>query len=84
MAVALLTLLSALGLTRRLTANLDEFSLERMNAYRYGMAITANSAFATGADVSTTSRALAFLPIGAGELLLGPFPWQMTSLRPLL
>ncbi|MCU1282701.1 MAG: hypothetical protein JWM53_6247 [bacterium] len=84
LAIVIVTLLSAFGLTRRLTANFDEFSLERVNSYRYGMAITANSAFAKDADVSTTSRALAFLPIGAGELLLGPFPWQMTSLRPLL
>lgn len=83
-AAALITLLSAFGVTQKLTSSLDEFSLENVNAYRYGMAITANSAFAKDADVSTTSRALAFLPIGAGELLLGPLPWQMTSLRPLL
>lgn len=83
--VVLLTLMSAFGLTSRLTTTFNsEFSLERMSAYRYGMAITANSGFSNDVDVSTPSRALAFLPIGASELLFGPFPWQMTSLRPLL
>ena len=60
------------------------FDLERVSSYRQGMAVSASSSFAADTDISTPGRALMFLPIGVSTLLWGPFPWQMTSLRPLL
>jgi hypothetical protein len=80
----LILLLVAVGLSGRAQEGTQFFDLQRVNAYRQGMAATANSAFASDADVSTPGRAIAFLPIGLAVLLFGPFPWQMTSLRPIL
>jgi 4-amino-4-deoxy-L-arabinose transferase-like glycosyltransferase len=77
-------LLALLGVTGSLAANLDPISLKYVSQYRHGMASTANSGFGESIDVSTPGGALAFLPIGVAVLLFGPFPWQMTSFRPLL
>jgi Dolichyl-phosphate-mannose-protein mannosyltransferase len=62
----------------------EVLSLQRASNYRSGMARTAESGFSNDVDVSSPGRALVFLPVGMSVLLLGPFPWQMTSLRPLL
>jgi hypothetical protein len=80
----LILLLVAVGLSGRAQEGTQFFDLERVNAYRQGMASTANSAFSADVDISTPGRAIAFLPIGLAVLLFGPFPWQMTSLRPIL
>jgi hypothetical protein len=48
------------------------------------MAETANSGFSADVDISRPDSALMFLPIGMAHLLLAPFPWQMTSLGPLI
>lgn len=55
--------------------------LEQVNTVRSDLANRANSGVAPGADVSTTSGSLAYLPIGVPQLLLGPFPWQVGSVR---
>jgi hypothetical protein len=62
------------------TASLN---FESVSRFRHAMATTASSGFDSGVDVSTPQRALAFLPVGMAELLLGPFPWQFGSLRAL-
>jgi hypothetical protein len=75
---------SALGLTSHMIHAAEPYGLDRISMYRHGMAATAHSGFAVDADLSTPGGALSFLPIGMSVLLLGPFPWQMTSLRPLI
>src|SRR5260370_348748 len=62
----------------------DFFTLERASDFRHNMAITAQSGFAQDVDISSPLGALLFLPVGMATLLWGPFPWQMTSFRPLL
>jgi hypothetical protein len=60
------------------------FDLQNVSNFRHNMAITANSGFALDADIRTPGSAILFLPLGITTLLWGPFPWQMTSLRPLI
>jgi 4-amino-4-deoxy-L-arabinose transferase-like glycosyltransferase len=59
-------------------------SLEMISRYRRGMAESANSGFYADVDISRPDTALMYLPIGLAHLLLAPFPWQMTSLGPLI
>jgi 4-amino-4-deoxy-L-arabinose transferase-like glycosyltransferase len=59
-------------------------SLEMISRYRRGMAETANSGFYADVDISRPDTALMYLPVGLAHLLLAPFPWQMTSLGPLI
>jgi 4-amino-4-deoxy-L-arabinose transferase-like glycosyltransferase len=74
-----------LGLADRAETDASQYlSLEYVSSYRRGMAATANSGFDADVDVSRPGAALAYLPIGFAHLLLAPFPWQMTSLRPLI
>jgi len=79
----LVIVVAAFGLSTSASADLDMFNLEKVSTYRHGMA-AANSGFAQDVDISTTSGAILFLPIGVLTLLWSPFPWQMFSLRPLL
>jgi hypothetical protein len=78
---AVVVLLVMLGFAGRAEQGTDFLSLERVSSFRQGMAATAGSGFATDVDVSTPGRALAFLPFGMTVLLLGPFPWQLSSFR---
>lgn len=84
MGAALLTLFVVAGVANRAQEGTEVFSLERVSSYRVGMATTADSGFSADVDISTPTRALTFLPVGAAVLLLGPFPWQLTSLRALM
>ena len=84
LAAVVVGLFAALGLTDRPEQDMRFFSLEYASNYRRGMAMTASSGFDADVDVSTPGNALAYLPIGIAHLLWAPFPWQMTSLRPLL
>jgi len=54
-------------------------SLQRIQVSRLDLATSAASGFGEDANVSTTTGALAALPIGFLYLLLAPFPWQITS-----
>ena len=79
--VALLVLV---GLSGKAEQGAELLTLDRVSSFRHGMATTANSGFSADADVSTPAAAIAFLPLGLAELLLGPFPWQFGSLRALM
>jgi hypothetical protein len=81
---ATVILIGLLGFASRTEQGTEFLSLERVSAFRHGMATSADSGFAAGVDVSTPGGALAFLPIGLSVLLLGPFPWQWTSMRALM
>jgi 4-amino-4-deoxy-L-arabinose transferase-like glycosyltransferase len=82
--IAFAGLFILLGITDRAEADSQLLSLEYLSQYRHGMAVTANSGFDADVDISQPGSALAYLPIGISYLLLAPFPWQMTSLRPLI
>jgi hypothetical protein len=69
------------GLSGRTLEESEFLSFERVSAYREGMATSARSGFSQHVDISTPGKAMAFLPIGLANLLLGPFPWQMSSIR---
>lgn len=56
-----------------------EPSLDQIQAVRQGFLYEANSAYGSGADVSTLGGALGFLPVGLAYFLLAPFPWAIGS-----
>lgn len=55
--------------------------LAKASLQRQASASLASSSFYAEADVSTPRRALSFLPVGLVNVALGPFPWQIRSLR---
>jgi hypothetical protein len=79
----IVALFAVSGMSDRAQEGAEYFSLERVSGFRGGMATSAQSGFSADADVSTPLRAALFLPIGMAVLLLGPFPWQFTSVRSL-
>ena len=58
--------------------------LEQLQMSRDDLARSAQTGFATDADVSTASGLIRFLPVGIAYLLFSPFPWTVSSLRQLL
>ncbi len=80
----LLAVVTAFGLASSASADFDIMTLDKVATYREGMATTAKSGFAKDVDISTPAGAIMFLPVGVTMVLWAPFPWQMTSLRPLL
>jgi hypothetical protein len=56
-------------------------NLETIQRSRDDAARSAESGFGREVDVSTTSGAIAAVPIGLVYLLFAPFPWQLVSLR---
>lgn len=82
--LAFAIVVAASGLSRNLSEGLELATLEQAAIYRTGMATTANSGFAHDLDVSSVSGAATALPIGMAVVLLGPFPWQMRGILPLL
>jgi hypothetical protein len=56
-------------------------NLDRLQVSRQDLSRSASSGYGGEADVSTTSGALATLPIGFTYLMFAPFPWQFASLR---
>jgi len=58
--------------------------LEQLQLSRDDLARSAETGFATDADVSTLPGLIRFLPVGIVYLLFSPFPWTVSSLRQLL
>jgi len=58
--------------------------LQQANDVRRGLAVGARSGFSGDADISTSNRALSYLPRGLLVVLLGPFPWQLHGARQLV
>ncbi|PYT00014.1 MAG: hypothetical protein DMF63_08570 [Acidobacteria bacterium] len=74
--------LTYFGVIRTASTDFEKFGdLDRLQLSRMDLARSAESGFNEEADVSTTSGALATLPLGFAYLMLAPFPWQMTSVR---
>ena len=61
-----------------------EASFEQVDASRNELSTTAESGFAQGADVSTPTGAITYLPVGLVNFMLGPFPWQARGVRQLM
>jgi 4-amino-4-deoxy-L-arabinose transferase-like glycosyltransferase len=72
------------GVSGRTLQESDYLSFEKVSQYREGLALSARSGFSQDVDISTPGKALAFMPIGLANLLLGPFPWQMSSIRAVI
>jgi 4-amino-4-deoxy-L-arabinose transferase-like glycosyltransferase len=81
---AVVAMLALVGFSGRAQQGMDYLSFEKVSSFRRGMAASADSGFSADIDVSTPAGAIAFLPVGVAVLLLGPFPWQFTSLRAIL
>ena len=60
-----------------------ESDLEQANLVRQDLAVSASSGFAPEADISTSRQAVSYLPEGLVRFSLGPFPWQVSSVRQL-
>lgn len=58
--------------------------LEQANIVRQGLAYNTGSGFGSDVDISTSRRAVAYLPVGLVNFLLGPFPWQLGGTRQLV
>jgi hypothetical protein len=58
--------------------------LQKLQTARDDLASRAGSGFGVGADVSTLSGIILFLPVGITYLLFAPFPWAVGSLRQAL
>jgi hypothetical protein len=80
---AVAVFLLMIGLSGKVNSDASTLSLATVSRFRHNMALTAASGFDTNADISTPGGALAYLPIGLSNLLLGPFPWQLGSMRAL-
>jgi hypothetical protein len=58
-------------------------SLGSISNTRQELAQTANSGISPDTDISTSGRAISFLPIGMVNFGFGPFPWQVRNARQL-
>lgn len=74
--------LTQVGVLRTATENLEKYgSLEAVQRSRSDLSRSADSGFATDADVSTAGGAISALPTGMMYLMLAPFPWEARNLR---
>lgn len=58
---------------------LDAPALEAIDYLRRDLALGAGSAFGQGADTTSLSGLLAYLPVGLAYFLFAPFPWAVGS-----
>ena len=73
--------LTYLGVTRYASSQFENYgNLSAVQRSRSDLA-NSNSGFGRDVDVSTTSGALAAIPVGFIYLMFAPFPWQLASLR---
>ena len=73
--------LTYLGVTRYASSQFENYgNLLAVQRSRADLA-TSNSGFGKDVDVSSTSGALAAIPVGFIYLIFAPFPWQLASLR---
>lgn len=62
----------------------EQADFSRLNNIRQGSATGAASGFLEEADISSGSRAAAYLPIALPRFFLGPFPWEIRPGRQML
>jgi 4-amino-4-deoxy-L-arabinose transferase-like glycosyltransferase len=74
-----------LGVTRYAGSQFETYAnLQAVQRSRADLATSAASGFGKDVDVSTTSGALAAIPVGFLYLIFAPFPWQLASLRQMI
>lgn len=77
--------LTYFGVTRFAGKQLEVYgSLKEVQRSRSDASQSAKSGFNEDVDVSTTSGAIAAIPIGLIYLLFAPLPWQLASLRQMI
>jgi len=77
--------LTYVGVTRYAGKQLEAYGdLKMIQRSRSDAAQSAESGFGKDVDVSTTSGAIAAIPIGLAYLLFAPLPWQIASLRQII
>ncbi len=79
-----IVLVGAIGLGHSGYKASSSITLKQVSLARTDLAGSAKSGFDQTADVSTTSRAITYLPKGLPSFLFGPFPWQLRNVRQLL
>jgi hypothetical protein len=62
---------------------LQSSNLAATNNIRSGLANGSNTGFGSDVDTSTARRALSYLPVGLSRFAIGPFPWELRSVREL-
>lgn len=74
-------ILSYFGILQMSQGQINEYAdLERIQRSRQDLS-NVESGFGQDLDVSTSSGALAAMPIGFIYLMFSPFPWQMSNIR---
>jgi 4-amino-4-deoxy-L-arabinose transferase-like glycosyltransferase len=58
-------------------------NLEQAHRVRQDLALTGRSGYDVDVDISSSRQALSYLPRGLVNFSLGPFPWQIRSIRQL-
>jgi 4-amino-4-deoxy-L-arabinose transferase-like glycosyltransferase len=77
--------LTYLGVTRYAGSQFETYAnLQAVQRSRADLATSAASGFGRDVDVSTTSGAIAAVPVGFLYLMFAPFPWQLASLRQMI
>lgn len=79
--VSLLLLLLSFGLGYSGFEAARNSDLEYANLVRRDLALSGTSGYDAQVDISTSGRAVAYLPRGLVNFFLGPFPWQITDAR---
>ncbi len=80
-AFALVAVVAVLGLGQAGFNATSNASLDDVQRSRASSGRAAESGFLEDADVSDSSKAISFLPIGLTQTTLGPFPWSVSSVR---
>lgn len=57
--------------------------LDQANLVRRDLALSGRSGYDADIDISTSRKALTYLPRGLVSFMLGPFPWQISGVRQL-
>lgn len=77
--------LTYLGVIRSASSNLEVYgNLEKIQNSRQDLSRSAESGFGADVDVSTTSGAIAAVPIGLLYLMFSPFPWQVSKFSQII
>ena len=53
-------------------------NLQQLNDIRMGSATEAASGFLPTSQITTPAAAVSYIPLGSTEIMIGPFPWQIS------
>nr|MDP8928068.1 hypothetical protein [Actinomycetota bacterium] len=78
---SLIVLLLAFGVGYSAFDAAVNVNLEQADVVRRDVAVGAGTGFDADVDISTSKRAVTYLPRGLVNFMLGPFPWQIQGIR---